>query len=155
MIRDKPTLWGWHICGEEERQSAVRKGPGHGETRLATLMLSRPAQCMGWERAEQTADGFPGGTDGKESTCHKGDPGSIPGLGKISWRREWQPTPVFLRRESQGQRNLASYSPWGCKEKDTTEQLNKNSRHLWKAWTTHYPGTLEMSFTILYIECNI
>ena len=48
----------------------------------------------------------------------------VPSLGqKISWRREWQPTPVFLPRESQGQRNLASYSPWGCKEKDTTEQL--------------------------------
>ena len=32
-------------------------------------------------------------------------------------------TPVFLPGEFQGQRNLASYSPWGCKESDTTEQL--------------------------------
>ena len=31
------------------------------------------------------------------------------------WRRKWQPTPVFLPRESHGQRSLAGYSPWGCK----------------------------------------
>ena len=34
-----------------------------------------------------------------------------------------QPTPVFLPRESHGQRSLAGYSPWGCKESDTAEQL--------------------------------
>ena len=39
------------------------------------------------------------------------------------WRREWQPTPVFLPGESHGQRSLAGYSPWGCKELDMTEQL--------------------------------
>ena len=30
-------------------------------------------------------------------------------VGKISWRREWQPTPVFLPGESHGQRSLAGY----------------------------------------------
>ena len=34
-----------------------------------------------------------------------------------------QPSPVFLPGESHGQRNLVGYSPWGCKESDTTEQL--------------------------------
>ena len=43
---------------------------------------------------------------------------------KIPWRREWQPIPEFLPGKSQGQRNLAGYSPWGCKESDTTERLN-------------------------------
>ena len=33
---------------------------------------------------------------------------------KIPWRREWQPTPVFLPGESHRQRMLAGYSPWGC-----------------------------------------
>ena len=33
----------------------------------------------------------------------------------------WQPTPVFLPRKSHGQRSLVGYSPWGCKELDTTE----------------------------------
>ena len=32
------------------------------------------------------------------------------------WRRKWQCTPVFLPGEPHGQRNLAGYSPWGCKE---------------------------------------
>ena len=38
-------------------------------------------------------------------------------------RSEWQPTPIFLPGESHGQRSLAGYSPWGCKEWDTTERL--------------------------------
>ena len=36
--------------------------------------------------------------------------------------RKWQPTPVFLPRESHGQRCLVSYSPWGGKESDTTKR---------------------------------
>ena len=42
-------------------------------------------------------------------------------LWKISWRRKWQLTPVFLPGKSHGQRNLVGYSPWGHKELDTTE----------------------------------
>ena len=38
-------------------------------------------------------------------------------------RRKWQATPVFLPGESHGQRSLAGYSPQGCKELDTTEQV--------------------------------
>ena len=37
--------------------------------------------------------------------------------------KEWQPTPVFLPRESHGQRSLAGYSSWGHKESDMIEQL--------------------------------
>ena len=58
-----------------------------------------------------------------------GDPrstGLIPWVEKIPLRREWQPTPVFLPGESHGQRSLAGYSSWGCKELDTTERLNIN-----------------------------
>jgi len=36
-----------------------------------------------------------------------------PWVRKIPWRREWQPTPVFLPRESHGQKCLEGYSPWG------------------------------------------
>ena len=39
------------------------------------------------------------------------------------WRREWQPTPVFLPGEFHGQRSLVGCSPWGCKESDMTERL--------------------------------
>ena len=36
-------------------------------------------------------------------------------VGKIPWRRKWQPTPVFLPGKSHGQKSLAGYSLWGCK----------------------------------------
>jgi len=49
------------------------------------------------------------------------DAGSIPGFGKIPWKRTWQPTPVFLPGESHRQRHLMGYSPWGCTESETTE----------------------------------
>ena len=42
-------------------------------------------------------------------------------VGKIPWRKEWQPTPVFLPGEFHEQRKLANYGPWGHKESDTTE----------------------------------
>ena len=47
-----------------------------------------------------------------------------PWNGKIPWRRECLPTPVFLPGESHGRRSLAVYSPWGRKELDTTERLS-------------------------------
>ena len=44
--------------------------------------------------------GFPKWLSGKETACQAGDQGSIPEsdpwVGKIPWRRKWQPTPVFL-----------------------------------------------------------
>ena len=46
-----------------------------------------------------------------------------PWVGKIPWRRKWQPTLVFLLGKSHGWRSLAGYSPWGHKESDTTGQL--------------------------------
>ena len=39
---------------------------------------------------------FPGGSDSKESICNSGDLGSISGLGRLPWRREQLPNPVFL-----------------------------------------------------------
>ena len=47
-----------------------------------------------------------------------------PWIGKISWRRKWQPTPVLLPGKSHGQRSLVGYSPWDGKESDMTEQLH-------------------------------
>ena len=67
--------------------------------------------------------GFPGGSDGKESSCNAGRPGFDPWVMKIPWRRERLPTPVFLPGEFHGQRRLMGYSPWGRKESDMTEQL--------------------------------
>ena len=51
-------------------------------------------------------------------------PGFDPWVGKIPWRRKWQPTPVFLPGESHGWRSLVDYSPWGHKESDMTKRLH-------------------------------
>ena len=47
-----------------------------------------------------------------------------PRVGKIPWRRNWQPTPVFLPGKPHGLRSVAGYSPWGRKELDTTENAH-------------------------------
>ena len=46
-------------------------------------------------------------------------PGFDPWVGKIPWRRERLPIPVFLPGELHGQ-----YNPWGLKESDMTERLS-------------------------------
>jgi len=46
--------------------------------------------------------GFPGGSDSKESTCNEARLGFDPSVRMIPWRREWQPTPVFLPGEFRG-----------------------------------------------------
>ena len=82
-------------CSSRERQSAL----GNGITRaslVAQMIKHLPAMRETWVRSW---------------------------VGKIPWRRKWQPTPLFLPGEFHGQRSLAGYSSWGCKESDTTEQL--------------------------------
>ena len=62
----------------------------------------------------------------KNIPVNAGDPGvvgSIPWVGKIPWRRKWQPTLVFLPGKFHGQRSLAGYSSWGGKELDMIELL--------------------------------
>ena len=67
--------------------------------------------------------GFLGSSAGKESACNTGDLGLIRGLGRSPGGGNGYPlpTPVFLPGESHGQRSLIGYSPWGCKESDTSE----------------------------------
>ena len=50
-----------------------------------------------------------------------------PRVGKIPWRRKWQPIPVFLPEKFYGQRSLAGYSPWGLKESVSTERLSTHA----------------------------
>ena len=87
--------------------------------------------------------GFPGGASGKEPTCQQCRRcGFDPWVGKISWRRAWQPTPVFLPGESHGQRSLAGCSSWHLKELDTTKATSR----AWSSWTSlpllHHPTHL-------------
>ena len=53
-----------------------------------------------------------------------------------SWRRKWQPTPVFLPGKSHGQRSLAGCNPWGHKESDTTEHahISSSAQNIPRIW---------------------
>ena len=67
--------------------------------------------------------GFPGGSDDKESACNVGDLGLIPGLGR---GRHGNPLQYSCLKNPHPHAPLyhGSYSPWGCKESDTTEWLS-------------------------------
>ena len=94
--------------------------------------------------------GLPREHSDKELTCqHRrhGRLGFDPWVRKIPWRRKWQPTPVFLPGESHGQRSLEGYSPWGCKESDTTEWLTHiGNTHTHTHTHTHTQATFHMDF---------
>ena len=61
---------------------------------------------------------------GKESSCLYRRHRFNPLVGKMAWRRKWQPSPVFLPGKSYGQRSLVGYSPWVPKQSDMTQPLN-------------------------------
>ena len=66
--------------------------------------------------------------------------------GKIPWRREWLPTPVFLPGEFHGWRSLAGCGPWAHKKLETTERLTHTHTHthttifLDSTCMSHYTG---------------
>ena len=76
--------------------------------------------------------GFPGGSAGKECGLKGGIPGFDPWVGKVPWRREKLPTPVFWPGEFHGG------SPWGCKEWNTTEQLSRHFTHGYLSCKYHF-----------------
>ena len=93
--------------------------------------------------------GFPGGSVVENPLANEGDAkdvGLIPWVGKIPWRRKWQPIPVFLLGKFHGQRSLAGYSPWGHKESDMTEPLSLSqdslSLHINKSRKNHFVSHL-------------
>ena len=82
--------------------------------------------------------GLPWWLSGKEPTCQCRRCGFHSQVGKIPWRRKWQPTPVFLPGKSHGQRSLGDHSLWSRKrvrhnlgtEWQRTASITKT------AWTT-------------------
>ena len=64
---------------------------------------------------------LPGGSDGKESACNVGDPGSIPGLGRSPGEGHGNPLQHSCLENPHGQSSLVGYSPWGHKESDMTD----------------------------------
>ena len=80
-------------------------------------------------KASKASTGFPGSSAGKESTCNAGDMGSISGLGRSPGRGHDNHSSILTWRNPHGQRSLAGYSPWDCKQSDTTEWLSRASMH--------------------------
>ena len=60
-----------------------------------------------------------------QSVCLQcGEPGFIPWVGKILWKRQWHPTAVIFPGKSHGRRSLVGYTPWDRRESDMIEWLN-------------------------------
>ena len=84
--------------------------------------------------------GFPGGSEGKESACNAGDLGSVPGLGRSLGEGNGYPLQYSPPGKSHGQRSVAGYSPWGCKESDTTKKLTLSLSLLqWEVTVSPHP----------------
>ena len=83
-----------------------------------------------------------------------------PWVGKIPWRKAWQPTPVFLPREAHGHRSLAGDSPWGHKESDTTEatyyaHTSMKTRPLCQGLTLSFTPTSSSTSDLLILLLEI
>ena len=98
-------------------------------------------------------EGLSGGTTSKEPTCqrtrHKRR-GLDPWVGKIPWRRAWQPSPVFLPGESHGQGSLAGCSPRGHQASDATEVTSHTRMHrgLEEHWPQHHSILLGVALQV-------
>ena len=110
-----------HLSGHLKRGSLLPQSPSWRACDLAKESFFKE-NCV-------LFSGFPGDASGKEPAyqcqcrrCkrHRFDPW----VGKIPWRRKWQPTPVFLPRESHGQRSLEGNGPQGRKESDMTDMTS-------------------------------
>ena len=71
-------------------------------------------------------------------------------VGKITCRRKWQPTPVFVPGESHGQKSLAGYSPWGRKSQ-TQLRIRTYQCTLIFSWTLYLQITPDQSIEIALI----
>ena len=86
--------------------------------------------------------GFPGGSVVKNLPVNTGDMSSIPGSGKIPWRKKWKPTPIFLPVKSHGQRSLASYGPGGHKRQTQLSMHACTHTHTHtRTWDTRGTGS--------------
>ena len=112
----------WHLtsvfCPRYWAPAIMQVGPRRaGSNSILTMALeSQYCYAFLWGFSSCSAGGESAGQCRKCKRC-----GFSSWVGKIPWERKWQATPIFLPGESCGQRSLAGYSPWGCKESETTE----------------------------------
>ena len=77
---------------------------------------------------------------------------SLGWIRKIPWRKEWQPTPVFLSGESRGQRSLVGYSPWDHKVKHDRSDLACMQAHKDKIVVVVQPPNCVQPF--VHMDCS-
>ena len=97
------------------------------------------------------------GSDGKESPCNAGDPGTIPAWGRSLGEESGNTLQYFLPGKFHGQRSLVGYSTWDCKEFSMTEQLALSFQFricyfLLVGWTT-IPTTVILK-VVTFIICD-
>ena len=83
-----------------------------------SMNLTTQGTSWGFPVVKNGKESFTNGSVVKNPTAKAGDTGMIP---------SWDQTPVFLPGECHGQRSLAGYSPWGCKELNSTAQLSMHT----------------------------
>ena len=116
---DNPLQYSWRTSWTEDTVHGVTRS----QTQLSDLTL--PLSPCAWQVCSLC--GLHRWHSGKESACQCKRRRFDPCVRKIHWNRKWQTTPVFLSGKFHGQRSLVSYSPWGCKESDTTVLLSPHT----------------------------
>ena len=119
-----------------------------------SVLATEIAWLSSWKRNELWASGLPRWLRGEEFTCQCRKCrrcGLDPWVGKIPWRRKWQPTPVFLPEESHGQKNLADYSPWGHKSQ-TEPSDSSHTPELVELGSSRHPRLLQAA--LAFLSCN-
>ena len=147
----------WRIPGTGEPGGLPSVG-SQSQTRLKRLSssgmcaLNSCMHCALYKNTRFKGVPFRSWSRGKDFACqcrrHKRH-GFDPWVGKIPWRRKLQPTLVFLLGKSHGQRSLVGYSPWACKELDTTEQLSEHKLSL-RQFSS--PGIIEKKTPFLVLQ---
>ena len=99
-----------------------------------TFTLTFIGNVRGNQKGKQK-EGLPWWLSSKESTCQCRRPGFDPWVGKIPWRKKWQPTPALLPGKSHGQGSQQVRVHRVAKESDMTSRLNNNNQKETGFWS--------------------
>ena len=122
-----PAIFWWSLYGFLGRVFLPENPRDGGAWWAAIYGIAQSRTWLKWLSSSSNINSSPVGARGKEPACQcrrLKRQWLSPWVGKITWRRKWHPTSVFLPGEFHGQRSLVDKSPWGLKESDMTEWLN-------------------------------
>ena len=89
--------------------------------------------------------GFPGSSHSKRIHLQCGRPGFDSWVGKIPWRRAWQPTPVFLPRESPWKEETCGLQSMGS-QRVGHDWATKYTQMIWLEWNSTWKPLLNGTF---------